>query len=117
MAKQREKVDDSLPSGFNPRSGSFPSIWEPEPGDTLTGRITEYKTIPTRTKAGESDVFTVIEDKTNLAWSVFISAGLKGRVSKKDVKKRIFIRRMQDLPARKKGRNPMKQYIVGVSGK
>lgn len=115
MARSKAgKIDDSLPSGFSMRSGSFPSTWEPEPGDTLTGRVIEYKTIPTRTKAGESDVFTVREDKTGLDWSVFVSAGLKGRVTKKDRGKRIFLRRLEDRKATKKGRNPMKQYQVGV---
>src|SRR6266851_1957816 len=30
-----------LPAGYAPRSGSFPSQWEPSVGDTLTGKISD----------------------------------------------------------------------------
>lgn len=103
----------SLPAGFAPRSGSFPAQWEPEIGDTLTGKVSEFRSI--ETKFGESDVVTIIEDKTDLAWSVFISAGLTGRITKKDKGKRVYLRRVADRPSKKKGRKPMKSYVVGVS--
>ena len=102
-----------LPAGYVPRSGSFPSQWEPSVGDTLNGKIADYRTIDT--KFGESDVVTIIETGSNLAWSVFISAGLAGRIKKTDKGARVFLRRLADRPSKKKGRSPMKAYIVGIA--
>src|SRR5712692_5278912 len=87
-----------LPAGFQPRSGSFPSQWEPSVGDSLIGKITDFRTIDT--KFGESDVVTIIETGTNLAWSVFISAGLVGRIKKTDKGSRVFLRRLADRPSK-----------------
>ena len=113
---RKPKVEsNSIPTGFTSRDGSFPSTWEPDSGDALTGRILDYRTIPTKTKAGESDIVTVQEEKTGLQWSVWLSgANLKGRITKKDKGKRLYIKRLEDGKATKKGRNPMKRYIVAV---
>lgn len=114
--KTRSVKQDALPKGFEERGNNFPSTWEPNVGESLTGVIREYKTgIKTRTKQGKSDAAIVRETGTNLDWTVWISAGLRGRLSDKDKGKRVFLRRLADLKALKKGRNPMKAFQVGVS--
>lgn len=112
--KGKAATAGKLPAGFDERGGNFPSTWEPEVGATLQGIIREYKTVKTRTKAGESDVVIVRETGTNLDFSVWVSAGLRNRITAKDKGKRIFLRRTADLPPMKKGRNPMKTYQVGI---
>jgi len=109
-----KKREQGIPSGMEERGGNFPSTWEPEVGDTLTGTIRDFKTVKTRTKAGESDVVIVRETGTNLDFSVWVSAGLRNRITVKDKGKKIFLRRTADLPPLKKGRNPMKTYQVGI---
>jgi hypothetical protein len=104
------------PKGYEERGGNFPSTWEPEIGDVLEGTVRDYKTVKTRTRAGQSDLMVVREKGTNLDWSVWISAGLKGRVEKKDIGKHIFLRRVADVPSKKRGRQPMKGYWVGFTG-
>jgi hypothetical protein len=114
-AKRRVAKQD-LPKGMEERGNNFPSTWDPEVGDSLMGIVREYKAeIKTRTKQGTSDAVIVRETGTNLDWTVWISAGLKNRLNAKDKGKKIFLRRTDDLPALKKGRNPMKTFQVGVS--
>jgi hypothetical protein len=113
----RAKVERwTPPKGYTERGGNFPSTWEPEIGGTLEGTVRDYKTVKTRTRQGQSDLIIVREKGTNLDWSVWISAGLRGRVEKKDVGKHIFLRRTADVPSKKKGRQPMKGYWIGVTG-
>lgn len=117
MAKRKaanKPVASKLPSGYKQRAGSFPASWYPEPGDTLEGTVTEYRSI--ETKFGESDVFTVREKTTGLDWSVFVSGGLVGRVKKSDRGKKVFLQRVADIPSKKKGRNAMKAFVVGIAG-
>lgn len=101
-----------MPVGYIQRSGSFPSQWEPEIGDVLTGKLSDYRSI--ETKYGDSDVVTITEDKTGLDWSVFLSAGLAGRLTKRDKGKRVYLKRTEDRKSKKKGRKPMKTFLVGV---
>jgi hypothetical protein len=46
--------------------------------------------------------------------SVWVSAGLTGRVSKKDKGRSVFLMRLTDRPSSKKGQNPMKVYRIGI---
>lgn len=113
-AKRVAKQD--IPKGYEQRGNNFPSTWDPEVGDSLIGTIREYKTgIKTRTKQGKSDAAIVRETGTNLDWTVWISAGLRNRLTEKDKGKKVFLRRTDDLPPLKKGRNAMKTFQVGVS--
>lgn len=105
---------EKMPKGFAQRSGDFGRTWEPKVGESLTCHVTDYKQdVKTRTKSGKSDVLAVVDTNTGELLTVWISAGLKGRVTPKDKGRTLYLKRLADRPTRK-GRNPMKAYAVGV---
>jgi hypothetical protein len=81
------------------------------PGESLAGKIVEYKA-DVKTKMGLRAI-VVVQSDLGLR-SVWLSAGLKDRLTPKDVHKMVYIERVADTPSKKKGRNPMKTYLVGV---
>ena len=99
----------SMPEGFRPRSGDLPPTWEPEVGEILQGTVVHYKA---SVGPNAQDVARVEDAEGNIS-GVWITAGLTGRISPKDVGREVYLKRILDAPA-KRGQSAMKQYVVGI---
>jgi alkylated DNA nucleotide flippase Atl1 len=114
MAKPKAKKREALPRGYQERTGDLPPSWSDVVGEILEGKVTDYREkVKVQGQPRARDVMHVqtAEGETVAVW---VSAGLVGRVSKKDKGSSIFLMRLHDRPATKKGQNPMKVYRVGV---
>jgi hypothetical protein len=110
MAKAAKATGTSgMPEGYRPRSGELPPSWEPEVGEILQGTVVHYKV-----EAGPNaqDVAR-IETAEGEMFGVWITAGLTGRLSPKDIGHEVYLKRIQDAAA-KRGQSAMKQYVVGI---
>lgn len=122
MAKRKtvrpgKSLAPRVPAGFKERGGDLPNSWMPAIGDSLTGKLLGFKTVhfPKKGKeaAKDRDVAHVVDESTGEVLGVWISAGLKGRITPKDVNHLVSITRGPDVKI--KGQpSPMKSYRVFV---
>ena len=101
-----------IPDGYEERTNEFPEVWKPGIGEVLQGRILQYKEgVKVDTEKGVSDIAIVHAPNGN-SYSVFISAGLAGKITRADIGKLCYITRTEDEDRGKP--SAMKTYAVGI---